>query len=78
MMTRLEEVRKRRGLTQMDLARRMRPPIHPSAVSAVERGRLRPWPSFLRRAARVLGVTVEDLNGETAGGEVQHGDLVSV
>lgn len=51
-MNRVKEVREARGLTQTELARRTH--IHPSNLSAVERGRLLVWPKAKRALARVL------------------------
>jgi|SoiMetStandDraft_5_1073268.scaffolds.fasta_scaffold3124348_1 transcriptional regulator with XRE-family HTH domain len=57
-MTRLQEERRRRGWTQLDLAYHAR--VQPSEISKIENGRLRPYPGQLARLARVLGVIEPD------------------
>jgi transcriptional regulator with XRE-family HTH domain len=51
--------RLRRRIRQIDLAKIMG--YAPVTVSAVERGRIQPWPEFRRRAARVLGLPEREL-----------------
>ena len=51
-MNKVREVRGGIGMSQIELARRTH--IHPSNLSAVERGRLSPWPKAKRSLARVL------------------------
>jgi transcriptional regulator with XRE-family HTH domain len=65
----LRALRLERGWTVAELARRAR--VHPSAVSAIEHGRWKPWPAFARRVARVLGVRVDELLGEPERGAAE-------
>jgi DNA-binding XRE family transcriptional regulator len=63
-MNKVREVREGIGMSQTELARRTH--IHPSNLSAVERGRLVAWPKAKRSLARVLKKTIAELfpNGE--------------
>ena len=64
-MNKVREVRVKKGMSQTELARRTH--IHPSNLSAVERGRLIAWPKAKRSLARVLKTTIAELfpsNGE--------------
>ena len=63
-MNKVREVREKKGMSQTELARRTR--IHPSNLSAVERGRLTCWPKAKRSLARVLKTPIAELfpNGE--------------
>ena len=58
----LRIVREARGLTGRELARRCG--VHPSLVSKIEHGAVRPWPAFRRRAAESLGVDEALLFGQ--------------
>jgi transcriptional regulator with XRE-family HTH domain len=55
----LEQERRRRGLSNADLAEQMA--VSHSSISQVERGLQRPSDSFKRKAAAVLDVSVEEL-----------------
>ena len=57
-METLRELRRRKGLSQKDLASRSG--IGQDSISAIESGRHQARPSTLRRLAEVLGVEVED------------------
>ena len=57
-METLRELRRRKGLSQKDLANRSG--IGQDSISAIESGRHQARPSTLRRLAEVLGVEVED------------------
>ena len=59
---RLREVRLHAGLSQVELARKLR--LDPSTVRHIEAGRMKPYPRFRRVAASVLGVKEEDLFGD--------------
>ena len=63
-MNKVREVRVKKGMSQTELARRTH--IHPSNLSAVERGRLVAWPKVKRSLARVLKTPIAELfpNGE--------------
>jgi len=56
---RIKEFREKAGLSQVELARRAR--IASTNLSAIECGRLAPWPKIKRRLARVLKITLEEL-----------------
>lgn len=58
---RLKEIREKQGLNQRQLAEKMH--IAQSLISAVEVGRLKPWPKFRKRAARALDATEDELFG---------------
>ena len=57
--TRLAVLRKDRGMTQADLARRLG--LSPSSVSAVENQHTRPWPRFRRECSKIFGVPESEL-----------------
>lgn len=62
-MSRLREARKRRGLTQFELAKRTG--IHPTDIGKVEAGIiLKPFPGWRKRLAQALGLSEEELFGE--------------
>ena len=64
-MNKVKGVREERGLTQVELARRIH--IHPSNLSSIENGRVTPWPKAKRSLARVLKTPIAELfpsNGE--------------
>ena len=56
---RIRKSRELAGLTQVELARRAR--IASTNLSAIENGRLAPWPKIQRALARVLKTTQEEL-----------------
>jgi transcriptional regulator with XRE-family HTH domain len=58
-MNRIREFREKAGLSQVELARRAR--IASTNLSAIECGRLAPWPKVKRRVARVLKKTLQEL-----------------
>ena len=64
MENRIREVREKAGISQVELARRAR--IASPNLSAIECGRLAPYPKIKRKLARVLKVTQEELfpNGQ--------------
>ena len=51
--------REKAGMSQVELARRAR--IAPQNLSAIECGRLAPWPKAKRTLARVLKCSQDDL-----------------
>jgi transcriptional regulator with XRE-family HTH domain len=57
-MLRLTLERESRGWSQAELARRAR--LHPSELSKIESGRIRPDRPLLRRLARHLGLPAAD------------------
>ena len=57
----IREYRKRAGLTQAELAKRMN--VDQSAVSLWESGKTKPLRKTHRKLAKILGCTVEDLLG---------------
>ncbi|MGW5736798.1 MULTISPECIES: helix-turn-helix domain-containing protein [Streptomyces] len=59
---RIAEARKTRGLTQLQLARRI--PCSKSLIAQVERGHKPATPSLTAGAARALGVRLEQLTGQ--------------
>ena len=56
---RIREFREKAGLSQVELARRAR--IASTNLSAIECGRLAPWPKVMRKLVRVLKTTPEEL-----------------
>lgn len=56
---RVREFRERAGVSQVELARRAR--IAPQNLSAIECGRLAPWPKAKRALSRVLKCSQADL-----------------
>lgn len=64
---RIREFRKRSGLSQVELARRAR--IASTNLSAIECGRLAPWPKIMRKLVRVLKTTQEELFHTEEGGK---------
>lgn len=61
-MNRLRQVRKERGLTQFELAKRTG--IHPTEIGKVERGILKPFPRWRKKLSQALGVPEDQLFGE--------------
>ena len=60
-MSKLAEARKKRGMSQVELARHLR--IDPSIVRHVEHGRMQPYPRFRRICAEVFEMSEEELFG---------------
>ena len=58
-MTRLEQERRKRGWTQIQLAYRAK--LQQGDISAMERGRRRLGPKRMARLAKVLGVPAAEL-----------------
>jgi transcriptional regulator with XRE-family HTH domain len=52
-MNRIKEIRTKKGLSQVEVARRAR--VAAQNLSAVERGRLAPWPKLRKSLVRILG-----------------------
>ena len=63
-MEALKEVRRRHGLSQVDLSRRSG--VAQNTISDIETGRREPRPSTLRKLAKSLGVEVADFYPETS------------
>jgi len=57
----LKTIRERRGLTQAELAKRVK--AHTMTISRLERGARRPSVDLLQRLARALRVRMEELLG---------------
>jgi len=69
-MLKMAVLRRELKLSQNALAQRAR--LHPSTISAIEAGRMRPWPGQATRIAEALGVAcdqVDDVFAEEAGDE---------
>ena len=62
-MTKLEQARRARKFSQMELAARAK--VAQSDVSSIERGWRKPYPGQAKRLARVLGLAPDELT-ETA------------
>jgi len=58
-MLRLEAERRKRGWSQAEVARRTG--LHPSTISHLEAGDIRPWPSYISRLSRLFGVPRNEL-----------------
>ena len=58
-MLRLEAERRKRGWSQAEVARRTG--LHPSTISHLEAGDIRPWPSYIKRLARLFDVPRDEL-----------------
>ena len=56
---RIREFREKAGISQVELGRRAR--IAPQNLSAVERGKLAPWPKARRALSRVLKCSQTEL-----------------
>ena len=61
MITRIREVRRARGLTLDDVARRCSPPTTPQTIGRLETGTRTVSVSWLNRIASALGVDAQDL-----------------
>jgi transcriptional regulator with XRE-family HTH domain len=68
MITRIREVRRARGMTLDDVARRCQPPTTPQTVGRLETGTRTVSVGWLNRIADALGVEAQDLveGGQTA------------
>ena len=68
MITRIREVRRARGLTLDDVARRCEPPTTPQTIGRLETGTRTVSVGWLNRIAKALGVEAQDLvqGGEAA------------
>lgn len=68
MITRIREVRRARGMTLDDVARRCDPPTTPQTIGRLETGTRTVSVGWLNRIAQALGVEAQDLvaAGETA------------
>jgi transcriptional regulator with XRE-family HTH domain len=68
MITRIREVRRARGMTLDDVARRCDPPTTPQTIGRLETGTRTVSVGWLNRIAKALGVEAQDLveRGETA------------
>jgi transcriptional regulator with XRE-family HTH domain len=68
MITRIREVRRARGMTLDDVARRCDPPTTPQTIGRLETGTRTVSVGWLNRIAQALGVEAQDLveGGETA------------
>lgn len=67
-MNKVRELREQRGLTQVALAKKIH--IAQSNLSAIENGRVTPWPKAKRSLARVLKTTIAELFPSNGGGRV--------
>jgi transcriptional regulator with XRE-family HTH domain len=61
MITRIREVRRARGMTLDDVARRCEPPTTPKTIGRLETGTRTVSVGWLNRIARALGVEAQDL-----------------
>src|SRR5947209_3979052 len=61
MITRIREVRRARGMTLDDVARRCEPPTTPQTIGRLETGARTVSVGWLDRIAQVLGVQAQDL-----------------
>lgn len=66
-MSELRRLRKNRGLTQAELARRVG--VNQSLIAMIELGYYRPYPKIKKRIAEVLGVLPEDIWEEAGVGK---------
>ena len=68
MITRIREVRRARGMTLDDVARRCEPPTTPQTIGRLETGMRTVSVGWLNRIAKALGVEAQDLveGGESA------------
>src|SRR5690348_13072682 len=61
MITRIREVRRARGMTLDDVARKCEPPTTPQTIGRLETGTRTVSVGWLNRIARALGVEAQDL-----------------
>ena len=71
MITRIREVRRARGLTLDDVARRCDPPTTPQTVGRLETGTRTVSVGWLNRIANALGVDAQDLVAAGDAGELK-------
>ena len=64
---RIKEFREKAGLSQVELARRVR--MASTNLNSIEHGRLAPWPKIKRRLARALKTTEAELFSDEKGGQ---------
>jgi transcriptional regulator with XRE-family HTH domain len=75
MITRIREVRRARGLTLDDVARRCEPPTTPQTIGRLETGTRTVSVGWLNRIAKALGVEAQDL---VEGGEAAELKVVAI
>jgi transcriptional regulator with XRE-family HTH domain len=75
MITRIREVRRARGLTLDDVARRCRPPTTPQTIGRLETGTRTVSIGWLNRIAEAVGVEAQDL---VAGGDTSELQVAAV
>jgi DNA-binding XRE family transcriptional regulator len=68
-LNRLRQMRKKRGLSQFDLAVATR--IYPPAISLIENAKMAAFPNWRARLADALDTTVEELFPEKGGDDVE-------
>ena len=71
MITRIREVRRARGLTLDDVARRCEPPTTPQTIGRLETGTRTVSVGWLNRIAGALGVEAQDLVQGSGGAELK-------
>ena len=71
MITRIREVRRARGMTLDDVARRCDPPTTPQTIGRLETGTRTVSVGWLNRIASALGVEAQDLVEGSAGAELR-------
>ena len=71
MITRIREVRRARGLTLDDVARRCSPPTTPQTIGRLETGTRTVSIGWLNRIAEALGVTAGDLVAAQEGADLK-------
>lgn len=71
MITRIREVRRARGLTLDDVARRCEPPTTPQTIGRLETGTRTVSVGWLNRIAKALGVEAQVLVEGSAGAELK-------
>lgn len=76
MITRIREVRRARGMTLDDVARRCDPPTTPQTVGRLETGTRTVSVGWLNRIARALGVEAQDLVEGGDGAELKVAAIV--
>jgi transcriptional regulator with XRE-family HTH domain len=71
MITRIREVRRARGMTLDDVARRCDPPTTPQTIGRLETGTRTVSVGWLNRIAKALGVEAQDLVGAGESAELK-------
>jgi DNA-binding XRE family transcriptional regulator len=71
MITRIREVRRARGMTLDDVARRCEPPTTPQTIGRLETGTRTVSVGWLNRIAKALGVDAQDLVEADGSGELK-------